>query len=88
MPEEALTWLDVRDDVRAIFTDIHMPGRLNGLELAALVDHRWPAILILIVSGEACPSAAELPGGGRFIAKPYESSTVVHHLREMIASMS
>lgn len=85
--EEALAWLDVHNDVRAILTDIQMPGRLNGLDLAALVRHRWPGILILIVSGEVCPSLADLPEGGRFVAKPYEGSTVVHHLREMIASV-
>jgi DNA-binding NtrC family response regulator len=84
--DEALMWLEVRDDVRVIVTDIHMPGRLNGLDLAHLVHHRWPGILVLVVSGAARPSAAELPEGGRFVAKPYEESAILHHLREMIAS--
>lgn len=84
--DEALAWLDVRDDVRAIVTDIHMPGSLNGLELAHLVHRRWPGILVLLVSGVARPSAAELPEGGRFLAKPYESTTILHHLREMVTS--
>jgi DNA-binding response OmpR family regulator len=86
--DEALIWLDVRNDVRVIVTDIQMPGRMNGLDLAALVHHRWPGILILIVSGEVRPTTAELPEGGRFVAKPYEGSAVVHHLREMLASMA
>jgi DNA-binding NtrC family response regulator len=85
--DEALTWLEVRDDVRVILTDIQMPGELNGLDLAALVHRRWPGISILVVSGELCPNAAELPHGGRFVAKPYEGSAVVHHLREMITSL-
>jgi len=85
--DEALMWLDVRDDVRAIVTDIHMPGPLNGLELAHLVHRRWPGILVLVVSGVARPNAAELPEGGRFVAKPYGESTILHHLREMIAPM-
>jgi CheY-like chemotaxis protein len=84
--DEALTWLEVRDDVRVILTDIHMPGLLNGLDLAHLVHRRWPRILVLVVSGIARPSAAELPEGGRFVAKPYEDSTILHHVREMIAS--
>jgi two-component system, response regulator PdtaR len=83
--DEALTWLEVRDDVRVILTDIQMPGRLNGLDLAALVHHRWPGILILIVSGEVRPNKVEFPQGERFIAKPYEGDTIIHHLREMIA---
>ena len=70
--DEALTWLDVRDDVSVIFTDIQMPGHLNGLDLAALVHRRWPGILILIISGGVRPSRAELPEGGRFVAKPYD----------------
>lgn len=85
--DEALNWLDVHGDVRVILTDIQMPGRLNGLDLAALVRRRWPGILILIVSGGVCPSSADIPEGGRFVAKPYEGSTVVRHLREMIASV-
>ena len=84
--DEALRWLEVRGGVRAIVTDIHMPGPLNGLDLAHLVHHRWPGILVLVVSGAARPSAAELPEGGRFVAKPYEESAILHHLREMIAS--
>ena len=84
--DEAVMSLEVRDDVRVILTDIHMPGPLDGLDLAHLVHRRWPGILVLVVSGVTRPSAAELPGGGRFIAKPYEGSTLLHHLREMIAS--
>ncbi|MGO4524946.1 response regulator [Microvirga sp. 2MCAF35] len=85
--EEALTLLEVRDDVRVIFTDIEMPGPLNGLDLVSCAHQRWPEILILVVSGGIRPSAAELPEGGRFVAKPYEESFVLHHLREMIASV-
>ena len=73
--DEALTWLDVRDDVSVIVTDIQMPGHLNGLDLATLVHRRWPGILILITSGGVCPGATELPAGGRFLAKPYEGSS-------------
>jgi two-component system, response regulator PdtaR len=86
--DEALMWLEVRGDVQVIVTDIHMPGSLSGLDLAHLVHHRWPGILILVVSGVARPSTAELPEGGCFVAKPYEGSTILHHLREMIATPS
>jgi two-component system, response regulator PdtaR len=85
--DEALIWLDVRDDVRVILTDIHMPGSLNWLDLAHLVHRRWPEIVVLVASGVARPSAAELPEGGCFVPKPYDGSTILHHLREMIAPM-
>jgi two-component system, response regulator PdtaR len=68
--DEALMWLEVRNGVRAIVTDIHMPGSPNGLDLARLGHRRWPGILVLVVSGGARPSAADLPGGRRFVAKP------------------
>lgn len=73
--------------MRAIVTDIHMPGTLSGLDLAHLVHRRWPGILVLVVSGVTGPSAAALPEGGRFVTKPCEGSTILDHLREMITPM-
>jgi CheY-like chemotaxis protein len=58
------------DDVRALFTDIHMPGSMNGLELAHHVHGHWPWIVLLVASGEASLAAEELPAGSRFLRKP------------------
>src|SRR3954469_5105247 len=69
--EEALTLLETRSDVEVLFTDVNMPGAMDGLGLAQTVHNRSPEISILIGSGRIRPCPAELPPGARFIAKPY-----------------
>ena len=80
--DEALTILGSRDDIAIIFTDIEMPGSMNGLKLAAAVKDRWPPIAIVVVSGRQAPSAAELPSGALFFAKPFQSPDIVNAFRD------
>jgi two-component system, response regulator PdtaR len=63
--------LSDRDDIRVLFTDVKMPGPMDGLELASLVRRRWPHILIVITSGHLTPESVSLPDDAVFIAKPY-----------------
>ena len=74
--EEALAVLQTRSDVRVLFTDVNMPGALDGLGLAQVVHKGWPAIRILIGSGRIRPRPGELPPGAQFIAKPYAPSAL------------
>jgi two-component system, response regulator PdtaR len=67
----ALQILEVHPDVRLLFTDIQMPGGLDGMNLAREVHARWPNILLVIASGQSMPPRAEIPDDGRFIRKPY-----------------
>ena len=72
------------NEIDVLFTDIRMPGRLNGLELAHRVRERWPWISVVIVSGNLVIDTDELPAGARFLPKPYEMQRVVdltHELR-------
>ena len=69
--QEALTVLEVHEDVRAMFTDVNMPN-VDGLSLAKIVSERWPHIGIVIASG-----VAEAPVGFRFLRKPYTADAVV-----------
>ena len=81
---EALAALQVRaGQTHLLFTDIHMPGLMNGLELAHHVQRHWPWIALLIASGEFSPAADELPAGSRFLPKPYDLEHVVAHARAM-----
>jgi CheY-like chemotaxis protein len=80
----ALAILERRDDILALFTDIDMPGGMNGLELAGIVHKRWPHIAIVVTSGVTRLGVDELPGAGIFIAKPYASSAPVRVLRHLI----
>ena len=82
---EALAHLRARaSEVSALFTDVHVPGSMDGLALAHLSRRTWPWIALLIASGRARPTADALPQGGRFLPKPYEPEHVVSHLRELL----
>ena len=67
---EAMTILERRDDIRVVFTDIRMPGEMDGLALAHTVRDRWPPTIIVICSGNEPPSKEELPRGVTFMPKP------------------
>ena len=79
--EEALRLLETRPDVQVLFTDVNMPGALDGLGLAQTVHERSPGVGILIGSGRVRPDLGELPPGTRFIAKPYASSALTDAVR-------
>ena len=64
--DEAIRVLECRGDIRVVFTDIHMPGSMNGLKLAHAVRNRWPPIKIIVTSGRDLIAEQVLPEGGRF----------------------
>src|ERR1700748_1604834 len=68
---EAVSLLESVSGIKVVFTDIQMPGSMDGLLLAAVVHDRWPPVALLIPSGRERPSAADMPPGARFIPKPY-----------------
>ncbi len=83
----ALAILEKRNgDVSALFTDVDMPGDMNGLELAGIVYSRWPHIAILVTSG-VVRTVGALPGGGVFLGKPYAEAAPVRIIRELIQRM-
>jgi DNA-binding LytR/AlgR family response regulator len=69
--------------MRVVFTDINMPGTMDGLELAALVRHRWPPVEIIVTSGRYRIPDSDLPVRGIFLPKPYDHDDVVATLRRM-----
>ena len=83
--DEAIEVLDARRDITVVFTDIQMPGSMDGLKLARAVRGRWPPIKIVATSGHVEVSETDLPEGGRFLAKPYSSVQVAGVLRELTA---
>ncbi len=82
--KEALTLLESRHDVRLVFTDVEMPGPLNGFALARVVDMRFPGTKVLVTSGRMTPGAGDLPRGMRFLPKPYAPSVLTGLMREML----
>src|SRR5213078_4635470 len=65
------------DEIDVLFTDVRMPGSMDGLELAHRVHERWPGISVVIVSGNLYVGRGELPDGARFLTKPYDLQRVV-----------
>jgi CheY-like chemotaxis protein len=82
--DEAIKILEARPDIHAVFTDIQMPGSMDGLRLARFVRRRWPPIQIVATSGFVKVGADDLPAGSRFLPKPYRSEQIVATLRELI----
>jgi CheY-like chemotaxis protein len=85
---EAVNILENRDDVCAVFTDINMPGTMNGLRLARMVRGRWPPIHLIATSGLISQNDDDLPLGGKFIRKPYDPGHVIATIRELLGRMS
>jgi len=83
--DEAILLLETRDDIRIVFTDIDMPGSMDGLKLAAAVRAKWPPISIIVVSGHRKPEAGELPDGSIFFTKPYPIPEIVEALHQLAA---
>jgi CheY-like chemotaxis protein len=84
--DEAITILESRLDITVVFTDIQMPGSMDGLKLAAAVRNRWPPIMIVATSGRVKLAPGDLPEGGRFVPKPYSPAAITKILRELIAA--
>ena len=75
--DEAIVVLESRPDIRLVFTDIDMPGSMDGLKLSHYVRDRWPPIHIIVASGKAIVEESVLPPGARFFAKPYADKPIV-----------
>jgi CheY-like chemotaxis protein len=83
--DEAIAILTGRSDVHVVFTDIQMPGSMDGLKLARFVRDWWPPIKIVATSGRVLVEEGDLPPGSVFLPKPYLGSEVVAALRELTA---
>jgi CheY-like chemotaxis protein len=81
--DEAIVVLESRLDITVVFTDIQMPGSMDGLKLAAAIRGRWPPIQIIATSGLVDVRKDDLPKGGRFLPKPYSPAQIISALREV-----
>ena len=85
---EALNVLQSRSDVRLLFTDIQMPGNLDGMDLVREVHARWPRVLLVIASGRMKPPQAEIPDDGRFVSKPYGAQELFREVDDLMRKPS
>jgi CheY-like chemotaxis protein len=77
--DQAIAILEARQDIHLVFTDIDMPGSMDGLKLAAAVRDRWPPVHIIITTGKVRP--LEIPADALFIPKPYVGTNVIAAMR-------
>ena len=83
--DEAIRILESRADVRIVFTDINMPGSMDGLKLAKAIRNRWPPIRLIVTSGKVTLNPGDIPPDGRFLAKPYSARQVADVISELAA---
>jgi CheY-like chemotaxis protein len=82
--DEAVAILESRSDIALMFTDIQMPGRMDGLELARAVHERWPPIKIILVSGALQLPDIDIPPDSRFFGKPLKAEAMIAEMQQMI----
>ncbi len=82
--DEAVAILESRSDISLLFSDIQMPGSMDGLKLAHAVHERWPGIKIILVSGHVKVSETDRPADSRFFGKPLEGKQMIAELQEMV----
>lgn len=75
--DEAMDALRGRDDIFAVFTDVDMPGSMDGIQLARIVERQWPMIRTVLTSGGPPPPQGSLPEQAVFYQKPYDRNEVL-----------
>jgi CheY-like chemotaxis protein len=82
--DQAIRILEAHEEIRLVFTDVDMPGSMDGLRLAAYIRDRWPPIQLIVTSGHVPVVETDLPSGGRFFNKPYQGSHITDAIAEML----
>lgn len=84
--DDAITILEAHPEIRLVFTDIEMPGSMDGLKLAQYISRRWPPIRLIVASGKVPRDKVDLPDGGLFFCKPYAHTEIATAMRTLLAA--
>ena len=84
--EEAIRILEARPDIHLVFTDVGMPGTMDGIRLSHYIRNRWPPVKLIVTSGKMTIDESRLPVGARFFPKPYDESAIVEAMMGMLSS--
>ena len=84
--DEAIRILEARTDIRLVFTDVDMPGEMDGVTLTHYIRNRWPPIYLIVASGKALLDQSQLPTGAKFFPKPYGERTIVDAIVGLLAA--
>jgi DNA-binding NtrC family response regulator len=85
--EQALILLHKRPDIRVVFTDVNLPGAVDGIILASEIERRWPHVEVLVTSAQRRTDLEQLAvvaNYGRFVPKPYPPRAVTRRIHEII----
>jgi CheY-like chemotaxis protein len=85
--DDAIAIIETHPNIHVVFTEVQMPGTMDGLKLARFVKDRWPPIKIVATSGRIKISEEDLPEGSIFVPKPYSPAQIVNTLRELLESV-
>lgn len=78
--DEAILQLETRSDIRVVFSDVEMPGSMDGLRLLHAIRERWPPVVLILASGRVSPTASDMPAGTVFLQKPYREAKLLELL--------
>jgi two-component system, response regulator PdtaR len=84
--DEAIRILENRPDIHLVFTDVEMPGTMDGIKLAHYIRGRWPPVKLILASGKMIADASHLPPGARFFHKPYYGREIIQAVTGMLAA--
>jgi CheY-like chemotaxis protein len=82
--DEAIVLLDAHPEIEVLFTDVKMPGSMDGVRLAHHVRGRWPPVKIIVASGMMDAGLRDLPPGSLFLGKPYAPEALADALAQMM----
>lgn len=85
---DAIMMLEANAEITIVFTDIQMPGTMDGVALAQYVRKRWPPAVIVVSSGKVRPAAGVLAEDIAFLTKPYNDiqlAEVIGEARDRLA---
>jgi CheY-like chemotaxis protein len=84
--DQAIAIIEADPDIHIVFTDVQMPGTMDGLRLARFIRDRWPPIKIVATSGRLRVAEEDLPKGSIFVPKPYTPEQIIRTFRQLTES--
>jgi two-component system, response regulator PdtaR len=81
----AIRILEACTDIHLVFTDVGMPGAMDGIKLSHYIRNRWPPVKLILASGKTILDESQLPVGAKFFAKPYDDSIIIQTIIGMLS---
>lgn len=82
--KQAIGFLEADESIRAVLTDVDKPGDMDGIQLAHYIRHRWPPVVLVVISGKVGVERHVLPTGVEFLSKPYSDNVIRNLLENMV----